>query len=156
MKPVGRTASGDPDTGGDTKLFQTEYDWNYRTTKQPHLSDREVYWPRGRTLGGPSSINAQAWTRGHRADYDGWAESCSGWSYDNMLPCFHRAEHRVGSNAGRVYGTAGPDHLQLGPKPTTSAFLAACAELGLRRPGELDQPDKTGYSLTPVSRAPGR
>ena len=54
---------------GFTKLFQTSYDWNYRTSKQPQLSDRELYWPRGKTLGGSSSINGQAWTRGHRADY---------------------------------------------------------------------------------------
>ena len=60
---------------GFIKLAQTAYDWNYRTTKQPQLSDREIYWPRGRTLGGSSSINGQAWTRGHRVDYDGWAQS---------------------------------------------------------------------------------
>jgi choline dehydrogenase-like flavoprotein len=47
-----------------TKLFLTSYDWNYRTSKQPQLSDRELYWPRGKTLGGSSSINGQAWTRG--------------------------------------------------------------------------------------------
>ena len=45
---------------GFIKLAQTAYDWNYRTTKQPQLSDREIYWPRGRTLGGSSSINGQA------------------------------------------------------------------------------------------------
>ena len=117
-----------------TKLFLTEYDWKYYTTKQPHLSDRELYWPRGKTLGGSSSINAQAWTRGHRADYDGWAQSCPGWSYDEVLPYFQRAEHRVGSNAGGVYGTSGPQFISelRDPNPTTSAFLAACAELGLR------------------------
>ena len=99
------------------KLFLTEYDWNYRTTRQPQLSDREVYWPRGRTLGGSSSINAQAWIRGHRADYDGWAQSCPGWSYEEVLPYFQRAEHRVGSNAGGVYGTSGPQ------------FISSCATL---------------------------
>ena len=63
-----------------TKLLQTGYDWNYRTTRQPQLSGRELYWPRGKTLGGSSAINGQAWTRGHRLDYDGWAEDCPGWS----------------------------------------------------------------------------
>ena len=63
-----------------TKLFTTAYDWNYRTGKQSELSDRELYWPRGRTLGGSSSINAQMWVRGHKADYDGWAAECPGWS----------------------------------------------------------------------------
>jgi choline dehydrogenase-like flavoprotein len=83
-----------------TKLLRTGYDWDYRTSKQPQLSDRQVYWPRGKTLGGSSAINGQIWTRGHRVDYDGWAQSCPGWSYDEVLPYFQRAEHRVGSNAG--------------------------------------------------------
>ena len=139
------------------KVFQTEYDWNYRTTKQPQLSDRELYWPRGKTLGGSSSINGQAWTRGHRADYDGWAQTCPGWSYDEVLPYFQRAEGRVGSNAGGVYGTAGPQFISelRDPNPTTAAFLAACAELGLRRLGELNEPDNTGYSPTPVTQRRG-
>ena len=124
-----------------TKLLLTEYDWNYRTTRQPQLSDRELYWPRGKTLGGSSSMNGQAWTRGHRVDYDGWAESCPGWSYDEVLPYFQRAEHRVGSNAGGVYGTSGPQFISelRDPNPTTLAFLAACAELGMRRLGEVER-----------------
>ena len=137
-----------------TKLLLTEYDWNYRTTRQPQLSDRELYWPRGKTLGGSSSMNGQAWTRGHRVDYDGWAESCPGWSYDEVLPYFQRAEHRVGSNAGGVYGTSGPQFISelRDPNPTTLAFLAACAELGMRRLGELNEPDNTGYAPTAVTQ----
>ena len=140
-----------------TKLLQTGYDWNYHTTGQPELSDRELYWPRGKTLGGSSSIHGQAWTRGHRVDYDGWAESCPGWSYQEVLPYFRRAEHRVGSNAGGVYGTSGPQFISelRDPNPTTLAFLAACAELGMRRLGELNEPDNTGFSLTPVSQRRG-
>ncbi len=142
---------------GFTKLLQSAYDWNYRTSKQPQLSDRELYWPRGKTLGGSSSINGQAWTRGHRVDYDGWAQSCPGWSYDEVLPYFQRAERRVGSNAGGVYGTSGPQFISelRDPNPTTSAFLAACAELGLRRLGELNEPDNTGYAPTPVTQRRG-
>ncbi|KRE31466.1 GMC family oxidoreductase [Agromyces sp. Soil535] len=140
-----------------TRLFLTEYDWNYRTTKQPQLSDRALYWPRGKTLGGSSSINGQAWTRGHRADYDGWAQSCPGWSYDEVVPYFQRAERRVGSNIGGVYGTSGPQFISelRDPNPTTSAFLAACAELDLRRLGELNEPDNTGYAPTAVTQRRG-
>ncbi|HKO34391.1 MAG TPA: GMC family oxidoreductase N-terminal domain-containing protein, partial [Candidatus Limnocylindria bacterium] len=142
---------------GFTKLFLTGYDWNYRTSKQPQLSDRELYWPRGKTLGGSSSIHGQAWTRGHRVDYDGWAESCPGWSYEEVLPYFQRAEHRVGSNIGEVYGTSGPQFISelRDPNPTTSAFLAGCAELGMRRLGELNEPDNTGYAPTPVTQRRG-
>jgi choline dehydrogenase len=142
---------------GFTKLIQTAYDWNYRTSKQPQLSDREIYWPRGKTLGGSSSINGQAWTRGHRVDYDGWAQSCPGWSYDEVLPYFKRVERRVGSNAGGVYGTSGPQFISelRDPNPTTGAFLAPCAELGLHRLGELNEPDNTGYAPTPVTQRRG-
>jgi choline dehydrogenase len=142
---------------GFIKLLQTGYHWNYRTSKQPQLSDRELYRPRGKTLGGSSSINRQAWTRGHRVDYDGWAESCRGWSYDEVLPYFQRAERRVGSNAGGVYGTSGPQFISelRDPNPTTLAFLAGCAELGMRRLGELNEPDNTGYAPTPVTQRRG-
>ncbi len=140
-----------------TKLLQTAYDWNYYTTPQPQLAGRELYWPRGRTLGGSTSIHGQAWTRGHRLDYDGWAESCPGWSYAEVLPYFERAEHRVGSNAGDVYGTSGPQFVSelRDPNPTTVAFLAGCAELGMRRLDELNGPDHTGCSLTPVTQRRG-
>jgi choline dehydrogenase len=138
-------------------LFQSAYDWNYRTSKQPQMSDRALYWPRGKTLGGSSSINGMAWVRGHRADYDGWAQHCPGWSYDEVLPYFHRAEHRVGSNTGGVYGTSGPQFISelRDPNPTTSAFLAACAEVGMRRLGELNEPDGIGYAPTPVTQRRG-
>ena len=126
--------------------------------EQPQLSGREMYWPRGKTLGGSSSINGMAWVRGHRADYDGWAQYCPGWSYDEVLPYFQRAEHRVGSNTGGVYGTSGAQFISelRDPNPTTSAFLAACAELGMRRLGELNEPDNTGgYAPTPVTQRRG-
>nr|MDT0522604.1 GMC family oxidoreductase N-terminal domain-containing protein [Streptomyces sp. DSM 41633] len=57
------------------KLFKTPYDWDLRTVAQPGLDGRELYWPRGHTLGGSSSINAMMWVRGHRDDYDAWARS---------------------------------------------------------------------------------
>ena len=140
-----------------TKLLQTDYDWNYHTSRQPQLSDRELYWPRGKTLGGSSSINGQIWTRGHRLDYDGWAETCPGWSYDEVLPYFQRAEHRVGSNVGGVYGTSGPQYISelRDPNPTTLAFLAGCAESGMRRHGELNEPDNTGFAPSPVTQRRG-
>ncbi len=83
--------------------------------------------------------------------------SCPGWSYDEVLPYFQRAEHRVGSNAGGVYGTSGAQFISelRDPNPTTSAFLAACAELGMRRLDELNEPDNTGYAPTPVTQRRG-
>lgn len=54
------------------KLFKTPYDWDFSTVRQPALGGRELFWPRGHTLGGSSSVNAMMWVRGHRDDYDGW------------------------------------------------------------------------------------
>lgn len=91
--------AGGPDTAREiripaafSKLFATPYDWNYRTVKQPRLAGRELFWPRGETLGGSTSINAQMWIRGCAADYDGWG--VEGWSYADVLPYFQRVERR--------------------------------------------------------------
>ena len=120
-----------------TNLLQTGYDWNYHTTGQPQLAGRELYWPRGKTLGGSSAIHGQAWTRGHRLDYDGWAENCPGWSYEEVRPYFQRAEHRVGSNAGGVYGTSGPQFVSelRDPNPTTRRSWMPVPSWGCAVPG---------------------
>ncbi|WP_346136514.1 GMC family oxidoreductase [Lentzea roselyniae] len=157
--------AGGPDTAPEIRipfafheLFKTEYDWNYTTTPQKELCGRELYWPRGKTLGGSSSLNAQMWIRGHRADFDGWAESCPGWSYDVVAPYFRRAERRAGSNADGVYGSSGPLWISelRSPSPVTRAFLRAAEDLGLTRSGELNQPDNTGFFATPVTQRRGR
>ncbi|MEU4545011.1 GMC family oxidoreductase [Nonomuraea dietziae] len=139
-----------------SKLFRTDYDWNYSTAKQQELAGRELYWPRGRVVGGSSSLNAQMWVRGHRRDYDQW--EIPGWSYDEVLPFFQRAERRTGGNAGGVYGEAGPIHISelRSPNPVTHAFLRACEELGLHRLPELNGPSNEGYSPTPVTQRRGR
>ena len=83
------------------------------------MNDRVMYWPRGRVLGGSSSLNAMVYVRGHALDYDRWAfkENCEGWSYQEILPYFKRAEHR--EKGGDAYrGDNGPlwvhtgDHAQ--------------------------------------------
>ena len=71
------------------KLFDTEFDWAYSTAAEPALGGRELFWPRGKMLGGSSSLNAQMYVRGNRADYDAWAElGNTGWGYDDVLPLF--------------------------------------------------------------------
>ena len=68
--------------------------WGYNTVPQPGLNGRRGYQPRGKVLGGSSSINAMVYARGHAADYDGWAaQGNPGWSYADVLPYFKRAEH---------------------------------------------------------------
>lgn len=137
------------------KLFHTKYDWNLYTTSQPELKARELYWPRGRTLGGSSSLNAMMWVRGAAADYDGWPE---GWRFADVLPYFQRAENRVGSNRGDVYGVGGPLYIEelRDPNPLREPFFAACAEAGFTRLDELNVPGIDGYAPTPVTQRRGR
>jgi choline dehydrogenase len=140
------------------KLFHTAYDWDLHTTSQPELKARELYWPRGKTLGGSSSLNAQMWVRGAQADYDGWGAELPGWSFDDVLPYFRRAENRVGTNIGRVYGTGGPLYIEelRDPNPLRAAFFEACGQDGFARLAELNEPDISGYAPTPVTQRRGR
>ena len=89
-------------------LFRRLFDWGYFTEPEPHLDGRKVECARGRVLGGSSSINAMAYVRGHRADYDRWAASgLSGWSYRDVLPYFRKSENwEQGADAYR--GSGGP------------------------------------------------
>ncbi|MFD3578404.1 GMC family oxidoreductase [Streptomyces sp. NPDC058644] len=154
------------------KMFKTPYDWDYSTAKQSALNGRELYWPRGHTLGGSSSLNAMMWVRGHRDDYDAWGEAAGPeWSYDALEPYFRRAERwsgpkggavgasgAGGAGANSVYGSDGP--LWISPpralNPTTTAFLDACRDAGLRELTELNEPDHSGFALTPVNQRRGR
>ncbi|MCX4820621.1 GMC family oxidoreductase N-terminal domain-containing protein [Streptomyces sp. NBC_01142] len=143
------------------KLFKTSYDWNFTTTAQPELGGRELYWPRGHTLGGCSSLNAMMWVRGHRDDYDAWGEVAGAeWSYDALEPYFRRAERWTGPVAAgsSVYGADGPLHISppRDPNPLTEAFLRACREDGLPDLPELNGPDHSGCALTPLNQRGGR
>ena len=94
------------------KLFKSPLDWNYETEAQAHLGGRKLYWPRGKMLGGSSSINAMIYIRGNKADYDAWAEAGNaGWSYDEVLPYFIRAEDNE-NGANEFHGAGGPLHVE--------------------------------------------
>ena len=73
------------------------YDWCYETEPQPNLANRRIPWPRGKTLGGSSSINGHIYNRGQRQDFDTWAQLGNrGWGYPDVLPYFRRMERRIG------------------------------------------------------------
>jgi len=87
--------------------FRTKLDWEYDSDPEPGCDDRRIYIPRGKALGGSSSMNAMLYVRGCATDYDGWAEEgCEGWSWDEVLPYFKRSERREGA-AGPVHGASG-------------------------------------------------
>ncbi len=143
-----------------SKLFKTDRDWNYSTTGQATLGDRELFWPRGKMLGGSSSMNAQMWIRGHRADYDGWADGgCAGWGYDDVLPYFQRAESygTVANDPDHDHGRGGPQHLSdlRDPNPLTRAFIEACVNDGMHRLRHHNQGDNEGVAQTIVTQRRG-
>ncbi|MEU9454764.1 GMC family oxidoreductase N-terminal domain-containing protein [Streptomyces sp. NPDC048277] len=115
-----------------TAEWRTEIDWGYVTEPEAGMAGRRVPVARGRVLGGCSSVNALMWVRGSRHDYDRWvAEGATGWSYDEVLPFFKRAESYSGGGS-ELRGADGPVRVrQLDrPSPLASAFVAAAGELG--------------------------
>lgn len=94
------------------KLFRSKLDWSYSTDPEPGLDQRQLYWPRGRVLGGCSSINAMLYIRGHRLDYEDWRRLGNvGWSWDDVLPYFRRSEqqHRGARHLRDRQQDQGPD-----------------------------------------------
>ncbi|MFF1832762.1 GMC family oxidoreductase [Streptomyces sp. NPDC058231] len=139
-----------------SQLFKTELDWDYTTVPQTELSGRPIYWPRGRMLGGSSSINAMMWVRGFAADYDEWGNLCGpDWSWQGLLPYFRRME-RISGATDPDHGRSGPMNIeaQRSPNPHTAAFLDAVKELGHAvEPANTATP--TGFSQTMVSQRGG-
>jgi choline dehydrogenase len=137
-------------------LFRSDADWNYDTVPQEQLNGRRVYWPRGRVLGGSSSMNAMMWVRGFAADYDGWAEAAGPtWSYGALLPYFRRVE-KVQSNVDTDQGSAGTMSIeaQRSPRSHTATFLAAAEQAGYAVvPPNSATPD--GFSQTMVTQRRG-
>ncbi|APA94803.1 Choline dehydrogenase [Nocardia seriolae] len=138
------------------QLFQGPNDWNYRTEPQPELSDRRVYWPRGKMLGGSSSMNAMMWVRGFAADYDEWARYAGPeWSFEKVLPYFQKIES-VEEASAPGEGRGGPLHIsrQRSPRPLTHTYLQAAAEAGY--PVERANQDRPqGFSQTMVNQKRG-
>lgn len=116
-------------------LKDPRVNWMYRTQPDAGTSGREHIWPRGKVLGGSSSINGMLYVRGQQADYDGWRQAgCDGWGWDDVLPYFRRAEHQARGESA-LHGVGGPIHVSdpTMAQPVSEAVLAACAALGLPR-----------------------
>ena len=125
--------------------------WNYRTTPEPGTEDREIEWPRGKTLGGTSSINGMLWVRGNRADYDRWAQmGATGWGYDDVLPYLKSIE-TYQHGAGSHRGGDGPLSVQTYDTilPLTHRFVEAAQECGFAFSEDLngaEPAEGVGYS----------
>ena len=116
-------------------MFNRRYNWCFYTEPDPGMNGRKIYWPRGKTLGGSSSINGLIYVRGQREDYDRWAaEGNAGWSYDEVLPYFKRLEHAVGGDPA-YHGRDGPLWCSsIGRRhELIDAVVAGAGELGIVR-----------------------
>ncbi|OZC60386.1 MULTISPECIES: GMC family oxidoreductase [Nocardiaceae] len=139
-----------------SKLFRSEVDWDYDSEPQPELKGRSIFWPRGKMLGGSSSMNAMMWVRGFAADYDEWASlSDSSWSFEKIVPYFRKIESIEGTTALDA-GTTGPlivSH-QRSPRALTAKFLEAVEQAGYPvEPPNLPEPK--GFSQTMVNQKRG-
>ena len=123
------------------QLFKSRYDWDYASEREPRLDRRRVYLPRGKVLGGSSSINAMAYIRGARADYDGWArDGATGWAYDDLLPYFRRSEANE-RGEDQFHGKLGP--LTVSDGRSRYSLMDAFVEAGVEA-GHARNPDFNG------------
>ena len=132
--------------------------WAYRTVPQPGLNGRRGYQPRGRTLGGSSSINAMVYMRGHASDYDGWAAAGNpGWSYADVLPLFRRSEDQS-RGADRWHGVGGELAVSDLPSPVAAsrAFVEAALRRGLAANDDFNGASQDGAGLYQVTQRRGR
>lgn len=133
----------------------------YYTEHQPGMNGRPSYQPRGRGLGGSSSINGMVYIRGHRNDYDEWASlGCKGWGYDDVLPYFRRSEcnqRHVGNSDDPWHGGDGPLHVSdlRTPNPFSQRFVAAAQQAGLPLNTDFNGAEQEGAGLYQVTQHNG-
>jgi choline dehydrogenase len=136
-------------------VFRTEVDWDFRTQAVPALDGRELYWPRGKVLGGSSSINAMIYIRGNPADYDAWRQP--GWSYREVLPYFIRSENNE-RGASAYHGVGGPLDVS-DPRhrhPLCTEFIAAAQATGLPANPDFNADSQFGVGFYQLTQRRGR
>lgn len=144
-------------TPGFMPFLRQGSNYRYETVPQKGLNGRIGYQPRGRGLGGSSAINAMIYIRGHRWDYDHWAElGCSGWAYDDVLPYFKRAENNE-QGADEFHGGDGPLHVsdQHWPNPGSKAFVEAATQLQLPHNSDFNGARQEGFGIYQVTQKNG-
>ena len=138
-------------------IHKPNLSWGYRTDPEPNLHGRRILWPRGRVLGGTSSINGLIYIRGQAQDYDQWRQAGNvGWGWDDVLPYFLKAENQAAGNAPKssdLHGDSGPlmvsdypDHHRL-----SEAFIDGAGEAGIARNDDFNGPEQDGagyYQMT--------
>ncbi len=155
--------------GGILQIIRSkQHNWHFWTEPQAHLDNRPRYWPRGRTLGGSSAINAMCYIRGHAWDYDQWAKlGNAGWSYRDVLPYFRKAEnYEPGANApggmppgmADYHGAGGPLNVAelRDPNPLSQVFVEAAVQAGLPPTADFNGAQQEGAGLYKVMQKDGQ
>src|SRR5450631_1661955 len=144
---------------GYGKLFKEEtVNWMYQTEPEPGLNGRSVFQPRGKVLGGSSSINGLLYVRGQHQDYDRWRQQGNiGWGYDDVMPYFKKAENQA-PGADDYHGVGGPLAVSdLGyPDPLSAAFIAAAAETGIPVNPDFNGASQEGAGFFQTTTSRGR
>jgi len=144
---------------GLAKLIGLEHlNWSYETEPQPEMKGRRMYWPRGKVLGGSSSINAMCYCRGHRGDYDSWARSgANGWGFSDVLPYFIKSEDQE-NGASEFHGAGGPLSVQnlRHTNPLSQTFIDAALEAGFERTDDFNGPRQRGFDFYQVTQRDGK
>jgi choline dehydrogenase len=134
--------------GYSQTLKDPRVNWLYATEPDPGTGGRSHVWPRGKVLGGSSSINGLIYIRGQHADYDGWRQlGCEGWGWDDVRPYFLRAEHQE-RGAGEHHGVGGPLNVSdvTQTHEVSDAVVEACVEAGLPRNADVNGAEQEGVS----------
>lgn len=142
-----------PTAGAFLSIRNPKRDWNYRTLPDPSRDGRTELWPRGKMLGGSSSVNGMIYVRGDRDDYNQWQQmGCAGWGFDDLLPHFTAIERYHAD--GAELGHDGPLDIKplKGAHPLSHAFVDACAELGIPRNDHYNGPDQEGAAILHVTQ----
>jgi choline dehydrogenase len=139
---------------GYLQLARTDVDWDYCTAPEANCDGRRLPLPRGKVLGGSSSVNAMVYIRGNRADYDGWG--AAGWGWDDLFPYFLKAEDNE-RGASEWHGVGGPLAVsdQRSGNAITPAFVAAGVEAGLDRNEDFNGPQQDGVGMYQVTQRGG-
>jgi len=138
-------------------LFKTQFDWDFASEPEPALKQRRIYLPRGKALGGSSSINAMVYIRGNPNDFDDWAShGAVGWSYSELLPYFIRSEANE-SKRGDLHGTDGPLHVSdsRSMHPLVDCFIQAAMEKGYVRNNDFNGHSQFGVGRYQVTQHNG-
>ena len=144
--------------GYGKSFYDKRVNWMYRTEPDPGLGNREGYWPRGKVLGGSSSINAMVYIRGQAADFEAWKDLGNpGWGWSDVLPYFKKSEDNArGGNAWR--GTGGPLHVEDVAKqvhPLNEVYIRAAREAGLQHNEDFNGETQEGVGLYQITTKNG-